>query len=557
MNFNLFKTKENLKSSIHIILNLIFWIAVFCILLINFYAAGSVFAYEQNHDHHLAFFAYLGAMAKEGILPGIDFYSPHSVFIPIVLSVFFSVFGVGQISLGISVGIIVFITMIFIYKCARFVMPSAFAKFAIITLLLCHNGKDFPWFNDVIMLFVAMAIYFFALYFKLDKISHKKICLIIIGIIAFMLPYLRQQGIVISFALLAMPMILFYTKQITDFDKKIMLKFIISSFLIANILFFVFIILRNGFGGLEILWTSFGTLVDMAQPAIAYENTIASVADSIFNYTADGIDWHGYSMKYLSYWFIVIIPCFYFLYQPLKIRFGLDSSVSNENIIRFITSLIVLSTIVFNYPVNEDARMKVQFGLGIWLFIDVLRLCFYHKNIKLFSILFISIVFLSIHHSKITQFIQRFQTNYTYMFHIRDNHQKMPSNSPYKNMIFRDDYALHLNELLLSIEDYHRKNPNTKIIFNGELVNISNYLFLLFSGPEVGIAHKFPYYYGTFDRKSVFSDMDEEFDKYLRENKPMILDCEFTKENLPDNYKILNKINDACNILIPKEDKGA
>ncbi|RDU58000.1 hypothetical protein [Helicobacter sp. MIT 99-5507] len=556
---HLLKTKDGIKVSIYIIFNLIFWIAIFCALLINFYIAGSIFLYEDNHDHHLAFFSYLGGMAKEGILPGIDFYSPHSVFIPIVIGIFFKFFGVSQVSLGISDGIIVFITMIFIYKCARLIMPSIFAKLAILTILLSHTGKDNPWFNDVIMLFVAIGIYFFALYFKLDKTLYKKISLIIVGIIVFMLPYMRQQGIVISFVFLALPLILFYTKQIKDCDKKMMLKFIISSFLIANFLFFIFIVIRNGFEGLEILYTSFGTLVDMAQPAIGYENNISSIANSIFNYTIDGMDWHGYSMKYLSYWFIIIIPCLYFLYQPLRIRFGLDSSVSNEDIIRFATSLVVLSTIVFNYPINEDARMRVQFGLGIWLFIDALRLCFYHKNIKLISTIFIAVVFLSINHSKITQFVDRIIVNYENIFHTKANYQKMPPNSPYKNMAFKDEYALHLNDLLYSIEDYHRKNPDTKIIFNGELVDINNYLFLLFSGPKVDIAHKFPYYYGTFNRKSVFLDIDDKFNQYLKENKPMIIDCEFLSDNLPDGYKILNKINNVCNILIPKdmEDKSA
>ena len=321
--FHLLKTKDGIKSSIYIVLNLFFWIAIFCVLLINFYAAGKIFAYEDNHDHHLAFFAYLGGMAKEGILPGIDFYSPHSIFIPIIIGIFFNFFGVSQVNLAISDGIIVFITMIFIYKCARLVMPSIFSKLAILTILLSHTGKDNPWFNDVIMCFVAIAIYFFALYFKIDKPLYKKISLIIVGIIAFMLPYMRQQGIVISFVFLVLPLILFYTKQIKDFDKKLMLNFITSSFLISNLLFIIFVLFRNGFEGLEILYNSFGILVDMAQPVIGYENSVSSVANLLFNYTADGMDWHGYSMKYLSYWFIVIIPCLYFLYQSLRIRFGL------------------------------------------------------------------------------------------------------------------------------------------------------------------------------------------------------------------------------------------
>ena len=52
----------------------------------------------------------------------------------------------------------------------------------------------------------------------------------------------------------------------------------------------------------------------------------------------------------------------------------------------------------------------------------------------------------------------------------------------------------------------------------------------------------------------VLPDIDEKFSQYLKENKPMIIDCDFSEENLPDNYKILNKINNTCNILIPKND---
>ncbi len=553
--FQSLKSKDVIKNILYIVFNVFFWIIIFCITLINFYAAGSIFAYEDNHDHHLAFFSFLGGMAANGILPGIDFYSPHSVFIPLVIGIFFKFLGVSQVTLGISDGIIVFITMIFIYKCARFVMPSIFAKLSIITILLSHSGKDNPWFNDVIMLFVAIGIYYFALYFSSSKALTKKISLIIVGIIAFMLPYMRQQGLVISILFLILPTILFYTKQIKLNDYKMMISNIIYTFFISNILFFIFIFIRNGFLGLEILYTSFGELVDMAQPAIGYENSISSVANSLLNYTADGIDWHGYSIKFLSYWFIVIIPCLYFLYQPFKQCYALKVSVKKEDSIRFIASLIVLSTIIFNYPINEDARMRVQFGVGIWLFIESLRLCFYHKNIKFFSFIAISVVFLLINHSKITQFINRFEMNYINIFNTKDGYQKMPDSSPYKYMMFRDDYALHLNGLLSGIENYYQSNPDAKIIFNGELVNINNFLFLLFGGPKVDIAHKFPYYYGTFDRETIFPEINNEFDKYINENKPMIIDCEFKIDNLPNGYKVLDKINNMCNILIP-DNKG-
>ena len=545
------KSKNYKKNILSIVVNTIFWIIVFCVVLINFYAAGSIFAYEDNHDHHLAFFSFLGGMAANGIFPGIDFYSPHSVFIPLVIGIFFKFLGISQVSLGISDGVIVFITMIFIYKCARLVMPSMFAKLAVLTILLSHSGKDNPWFNDVIMLFVAIGIYYFALYFSSSKTFVKKTSLIIVGIIAFLLPYMRQQGLVISFCFLLLPVILFYTKQLKLLEYKMMLSCIVYTFLISNFLFLVFVVIKNVFLGIEILYTSFGELVDMAQPAIGYENSISSVANSLFNYTADGMDWHGYSMKFLSYWFIVILPCLYFLYQPFKKGYGEESTITKEDSIRFIASLIVLSTIIFNYPINEDARMRVQFGVGIWLFVESLRLCFYHKNIKFISFIAIALVFLLIHHSKIVQFVNKVEINYVNMFQVKDSYQKMPDNSPYKNMVFKDDYALHIHSLLSSIEDYYTKNPNTKIIFNGELININNYLFLLFSGPEVDIAHKFPYYYGVFNREMIFPEINNEFNKYINENKPMIIDCEFKKDSLPSGYKILDEINNSCNILIP------
>ena len=160
-------------------------------------------------------------------------------------------------------------------------------------------------------------------------------------------------------------------------------------------------------------------------------------------------------------------------------------------------------------------------------------------------------MFLLIHHSKIVQFVNKVEINYVNMFQVKDSYQKMPDNSPYKNMVFKDDYALHIHSLLSSIEDYYTKNPNTKIIFNGELININNYLFLLFSGPEVDIAHKFPYYYGVFNREMIFPEINNEFNKYINENKPMIIDCEFKKDSLPSGYKILDEINNSCNILIP------
>lgn len=545
-----FQSKENIKNLIFALLNILFWIFIFMVLLINYYSAGSNFLYETNHDHHLAFFSYLGGMAANGILPGIDFYSPHSVFIPIVIGIFFKILGISQINLGIADGILIFITMIFIYKTAVFVMPSIFAKLAVLTLLLSHSGRDNPWFNDVIMLFVAMAVYFFTSYI-VDKKRYK---LVIIGILCFMLPYMRQQGIAISSLFLILPTILFYMHQIIESQYKIMAKNIITSFIVANILFWIFIILRNGFGGLEILSSSLFSLVDMAQPSIGYENNIGTILNLILNYTSDGMDWHGYFMRFLSYWFIVLIPCLYFVYKPFSL-YASREAVLNEDTIKFVVALITLSTIIFNYPINEDARIRVQLGIGIWLFIESLRLCFYNKKIKFISIVAILIVFLSINHSKITQFIDRSVNNYQNITTIKDGYYKMGANTPYAEMKFKEDYASHLQNLLSSIESYHQAHPNKEIIFDGELIDINNYLFLLFSGPKVALQHKFPYYYGVFNRGEFFADMNKEFDEFVSANKPIIIACLDSKGNpvTHQDYKILNTINQSCNILVPKD----
>ncbi|MDE6886501.1 MAG: glycosyltransferase family 39 protein [Helicobacteraceae bacterium] len=545
----IFSKKASLKDKIiaiaYIFINLSFWIALFIVIMINFYAAGSIFTYGDNHDHHLAFFSYLSGMAANGILPGIDFYSPHSVFIPLIVGIFFKIFGISQVNLGLADGVIIFLTFIFIYKSARFVISNIFAKLAILTLLLSHSGRDLPWFNDVIMLFVAMGIYFLASYIN----DNKRYKLIILGIICFMLPYLRHQGLVIAFVFLSLPLILFYINAIKEANYKRMFKNILFSFLIANLIFLLFIFLRNGIEGLEILFFSLTSLVDMSQPAIGYDNSIPQIAYSIFNYTSEGMDWHGYFIRFLSYWFIVIIPSLYFIYRPFSL-YASKQAILNEDSIRFVTALVVLSTIVFNYPINEDARMKVQFGVGIWLFIDSLRLCFYNKNIKIISIIALAIVFLLINHSKITEFSNKFYSNYTDIFNLKGK-IKMDNNTPYSKMKFRDEYAQYLNSLLYALYDYNIKHPNKQIIFDGELVEINAYLFLLFSGNEVALQHKFPYHYGSFDRYGFVSDLKERFNAFVDSAKPIIIGCSTTPQR--DDYKVLKEINEKCKILVPKE----
>ncbi len=550
----LIKQHSPLKNIISVILNIAFWIVIFVIVLVNFYAAGSIFTYGENHDHHLAFFSYLGGMAQHGILPGIDFYSPHSIFIPIIFGIFFKILGVSQINLGITDGIMIFITMIFIYKSARLVMPDIFAKLAILTLLLSHSGRDLPWFNDVIMLFVAIGVYYLVAYIN-DKKPYR---LIIVGIICFTLPYLRQQGLVICLLFIIIPTLLYYIKNINEKEYKMMIKKILSAFIVCNIALFIFVLLWNGTKGLEILFSSLTSLVDMSQPAIGYDNNIAKISSDLFDYTAQGMDWHGYFTRYLSYWFIVIAPCLYFVYRPINLLAS-QQAILKEDTIRFIVSLVTLSTIIFNFPINEDARMRVQFGIGIWLFIDTLRLCFYNKNIKILSFIAIAIAFLLINHSKLSEFITKSMDNFTNITTLKDGYIKIGNGNPYSGMKFRENYANHLLTLIDSLQTYYEENPDKETIFDGELVDINAYLLLLFSGPKVALQHKFPYRYGSFDRKSFFNTIEEEYDDFIKKNQPIIIGCkmEYKDDNwIPENYKILNKINDSCNILVPQTPLG-
>ncbi|RAX55270.1 hypothetical protein CCY99_00795 [Helicobacter sp. 16-1353] len=555
INFNdllsYFKVKKNIENLIYIFLNIVFWIFVFMILLMNAYSAGSIFLYHDNHDHHLAFLSYLGGMAANGILPGIDFYSPHSIFIPLVVGIFFKILGVNQVNIGIADGVVIFLTMVFVYKTARFFLPNIFAKLAVLTLLLSHTGRDNPWFNDFIMLFVAMGVYIFASYIK----ERKNYKLIILGIVIASLPYMRQQGLVIGFTFLALPIILFYAGAIIKEQYQHIFKTLIKTFIISNLIFWLFVLLRNGFEGLEILFSSLTSLVDMAQPAIGYENTIPTIANYLFNYTTDGMDWHGYFMRYLSYWFIVILPALYFVYRPFSLNAS-KIAILNEDSIRFIVALITLSTMIFNYPINEDARLRVQFGIGIALFIDVLYLCFWNKNIKILSIIALSIVFLFINHTKVKQFVETSINNFNNIKTTKSNYYKMGYDTPYAGMKFKADYASHLQTLLSSIESYHQSHPDKEIIFDGELVDINNYLFLLFSSPKIALQHKFPYYYGTFSRESFFPDIQNKFDEFVATNKPIIIGCEDTSNRaIEQGYKVLNKINEACNILVPIENE--
>ena len=537
--------KENKKNIFLVSINIAFWLVVLGIIFINFYASGLIFKYEENHDHHLPFFAYLGGMASNGIFPGIDFYSPHSIFIPLIFGAFFKIFGISQINLALVDGFLTFIGLFFIYKSARFVMPNLYAKLSILTLLLNHIGRDNPWFNDVIMVAIACGIYYFASYIN----DGKKYKLIIIGLVCFSLPFMRQQGLAISIIFIMLPMILHYLRAIEKETYKEMILNISATYFVCNILFFIFILVYKGFEGIEILFSSFYSLVNMSHPPLDYAGG-SDLFKSFFDYTDLGIDWHGIFVKYFLYWIIIILPCIYFFYIPFS-KFYRKEKITNIDSITFIVSLITLSTIVFNYPAIDNAKLKVQFGIAIWLFIEALRRCFYNEKHRKLSAIFILGVFLFINHSKINQFINQSMANLALITTQNPTYEKMPKDTPYAGMRFKADYASDLQNIIYKLSEYQSKNQNKKTIFDGELVEINNFLFLLFNNNKVALQHKFPYYYGGYNRKDFFKDIDSEFYKFINENKPIVIACTNTPKL--ENYEVLVHINTNCNILVPIE----
>ena len=545
-----------------------FWAFVAFLLLVSSFASGQFMKYDdgvgQHHDHHLAFFTFLSGMVAEGILPGIDFYSPHSVFIPIVVGIFLKIFGISQITLAVGVGGVgIFVALVFIYKTARLVMPNLWAKFAILTMLISFQGNDQPWFNHIFMSFVAVGIYFLCAYIK-DKKAWR---LIALGFIIFCLPYMRQQGLVILSVFFVIPIILYNVSAISQRAYREILRVVLGSFLCFNVAFLLFVILRNGFEGLEILYSSLLPLVSMAQPMQGYPADFANMAVHIFNYTSNDDTWHGRIMQNMRYWLIVFIPCIYFAFRLLILYFS-KQAILNEDSIKFITALITLSTIVFNYPIQEDARMKVQCMVGIWLFIDALRLSCYNKGAKITSLLAIAVIFLAIHNLKLRQYSEAFKWNYyNTLLRTKQNHTRMPLTSPYANLIVKNDYADDKLDSLTKLREYGAKNPNKKIIFDGELESVASNFPLLFYGGNVALAHKFPYYYQLYDRAQFMTDINERFAQYVEQNKPIILGCNDRYATNGKALGVLDKIkgyevlktlgSGECGIFVPKDDSSA
>ncbi len=552
------------KDSLYFVLEIAFWGFVAFMLLISSFASGQWMKYDdgigQHHDHHLAFFTFLAGMVANGHLSGIDFYSPHSVFIPIVVGIFLNIFGISQITLAVIVGGLgIFVAFIFIYKTARLVLPNLWAKFAILTILISFQGNDQPWFNHIFMVFVAVGIYLLCAYIK-DKKSWR---LIALGFVCFCFPYLRQQGLVTLSVFFIMPIILYHTNAISQRIYKEILRLVIGSFLCFNVAFLFFVFARNGIEGLEILYSSLMPLVAMAQPQQGYPADFNIMLATIFNYTSNDDTWHGRIMQNMRYWLIVLIPCVYYAFRPLILYFSKEA-ILNEDTIKFIAALLTLSTIIFNYPIQEDARMKVQCMVGIWLFIDALYLTCYNKKAKIASILLVAVIFLAIHNLKLRQYENAFLWNYYNTFlRTKQNYTRMPSNTPYANLILKNAYADDKLDSLQKLRDYESLHPNAQIIFDGELESIASNLPLLFGVKNVALAHKFPYYYQLYDRAKFMPDINEKFRAFVDKNKPIILGCKDRYDtsgkflDITDKvsgYEVLKVLGKGdCSIFVPKE----
>lgn len=526
-----------------IALEIAFFAAVFVVLIINYHASGGIFKYETNHDHHLAFFTFLSGMAAENNLPGIDFYSPHSVLVPIFIGIFLKFLGISQVHLAEASGIFVFFTMIFLYKTARFCLPRPVAMLSILTLLFNHPGKDIPWFNDTIMLFVAAAVYFLCDFL----VNRRRISAIIVGVLVFLLPLMRQQGIVIGALFLVLPSLLFYTHQLMEFHYKVMLKNILLGAAGAAVGFCVFVLLWNGLAGFEILYSSFLPLVDMAQPALPYNQGALDVMQGLLDFSRKEIEWHEYAIL-LSWWAVVFVVCVYFAYRPFALNAD-KKAILNEDSVRFVAAVVTLSTVVFHYPMSDDWRYRLSFSIGVWLFVEVLYRAFWHRNAKIISTIFFAFAFLLLNHAKITSFAEKTAANFHNLSHTRTGYVKMGDDTPYAGMKFRESYAAGLNLALDSLKNYAAEHPEKSIIFDGELVEANNFMSLVFGGPKVALAHKFPYVYGGFNRAEFYPTMAADFAAFVEKEKPIALICGAP----PKGYKSLVNLNESCHIFVPRE----
>ncbi len=482
------------------------------------------------------------------------------MFIPFVVGIFLKIFGINQINLSLAVGVCVFVMFVFIYKTARLVLPNLWAKLAIVVLLLSFQGHDIAWFNDVIMTFVAAGIYFLCAYIHDKKMWR----LYALGFVLFCLPYLRQQGLAILACFLVIPMILYHISAISETTYRTILKRVLCAFLACNAVFFAFIFLRNGVEGFEILFSSLIPLVAMAQPQQGYPADFNEMFYRLFNYTNNDSDWHGSFMRFLSLWFVVILPCIYCIFRPFSLYFSKEA-ILNADCIKFIAALVVLSTIVFNYPFQHEARFKVQFGVGIWLFIDALYLIFYNKKAKVVSILAVAVVLFSIYNLKARQYVNAFAWNYYNKFlRTKQNHTRMDASTPYANLILRDEYANEKIATLEMLRDYYAKNPDKKIVFDGELESITQNFALLFTRHNVALAHKFPYYYQMYNRASFMPDINERLRDFAAAYQPVILGCKdryYTDNKQLDvldkveGYEVLKDLGNECKIFVPQGTK--
>lgn len=524
----------------------LFWIFVFTVLMINYWGSGTIYTGNNNHDFHWSFITYLGGMSSLGYLPGVDFLSTHGVFIPFMQGLYMRVAGVSQINTAIATGMMIFVSFIFIYKTSRFVLNRFWSGAAIFIILLSHTGREMPWFNDILMVFISIAVYLFASY--VDK--EKPYKLIIVGIIAAALPYMRQQAIVISFVFFLLPLFAYYFGLFKKEQLKKSLLLIIGIFLAFQVIFILSVIL-SGQG--SVLFDSFFSLVTRAQPTIgdALQNPLLQVlpvlTKSLFNYSIPSGDFYGSAPGFLQYWLLFIIVAVYFVIRAFNIN-AVPNSLTKADFIRFACACCMLSAIILNFPINEEIRSKAHFSIGVWLLVDAAILAFYDKRKKVLGVISVIIILVLINYGRLPFAYAKLTQNINRVIINKEKLVKMPNNSAFAGMLFTKEKSENFLEAIETLRLAEKARPDSLVIFNGDIYDAGAYVYLYFSGNKKGLQHSQPWYFHT---PFLDKDYSKIYNDYLKTFKPIIIDC--SSAPIPEGFELFYKTREtSCRIVIPK-----
>lgn len=536
--------KNGCSKVVPIIFLSLFWIFVLAVLLVNYWNSGSIYTGNNNHDFHWSFITYLAGMASLGYLPGVDFLSTHGTFVPFFQGLFMGIVGVSQINMAISTGIMVFVSFVFIYKTSRFVLNAFWSCGAIFIILLSYTGREVPWFNDVLMVFVSIAVYFFASYVDKDK-NYK---LIIVGVIASAIPYMRQQAIVISFMFFLLPLCAYYFGLFKKEQLKRTLLLIIGAFLAFQVLFLLFVTI-SGQG--SVLFDSFFRLVSRAIPTSALQPTIMQVlpvlTKSLFNYSIPTGDFYGSAPGFLQYWLLFIIVAVYFIIRAFNAN-SIPNSVTKADFIRFVCACCMLSTIILNFPINEEIRSKAHFSIGVWLLMDAAILAFYDSRKKILGVISVIIVLVLMNYGRLPFAYDKLTQNINRVGFNKEKLVKMPNNSAFAGMLFTKEKSASFLEAIDALRLAEKRFPNSPVIFNGNMYDAGAYVYLYFSADKKGLQHSQPWY---FHAPFLDRDYSVAYQDYLQAFKPIIIDC--SSAPLPDGFELFYKTREtSCLIAVLK-----